>query len=237
MFWKKDKKSGSPAPASGTAGATVESPYLAARREWLERYGDYIQAAAQWRLAAVLALVLLLFSLGTNIFQLQQNKITPYIVEVDKLGAAAAVRPLREQGEVPHRLIQSEIAGVITRWRTVTADIDLQKKLVQRLAAYTGGSAKGTLREWFEANNPYERAQKVLVSVDILGMPLPVSKDSWRVTWLETVRNHGGVTLETIKYEATLSVLVVPPKDEASIIANPGGVLITGISFSKLLNQ
>jgi type IV secretion system protein VirB5 len=37
------------------------------------------------------------------------------------------------------------------------------------------GSAKGVLREWYEANNPYEIAKNKLVHVEIKGLPLPVS--------------------------------------------------------------
>lgn len=212
------------------------NPYLDARREWLERYGNYIRSAAHWRLVAVLALVVAGLSLAGNGWQMNQAKITPYIVEVDKLGQAAAVRPLEAGGEVPRRLIQSELVNIVTNWRTVTADLELQKKLVGKLAAYMGGAARGTLREWFEVNNPYKRAQEVLVSVDVTGMPLPVSSDSWRVSWRETTRNHAGNTLEVVRYEATLSVVLVPPKDETQILANPGGILVTSLSFGKLLN-
>lgn len=211
------------------------NPYLDARREWLERYGDYISSAAQWRIVAVLSLLAVVLSLGGNLWQMQQTKITPYIVEVDKLGVAVAVKPLQAGGEVPRRLIQAELAGIINNWRTVTADLELQKKLVSKLAAYMGGSARGTVQEWFETNNPYKRAQEMLVSVDVTGIPLPVSTDSWRVSWRETTRNHAGVTLDVTSYEATLSVIIVPPKDEAQIMANPGGVLVTSLSFGKIL--
>lgn len=213
-----------------------ESPFLNARQEWLERMGESVQQASTWRLMSFLALAGCLLSLGLNFVQMQQTKIIPYIVEVDKLGVAAAVRPLQEGGEIPRRLIQAEIVNVITHWRTVTADLELQKKMLSKLAAYIGGSAKGTLREWFEANNPYTRAEKVLVSVDVNAMPLPVSSDSWRVSWRETTRNHTGTTLDITAYEATLSVIIAPPKDEMQIMANPGGIIVTSISFGKQLN-
>ena len=212
------------------------NPYLNARTQWLERTGDIVQAASHWRLGCLLALLACLGSLAMNVVQMRQAKITPYIIEVDKLGVAAAVRPLQEGGEIPKRLIQAEIVNVITNWRTVTADLELQRKLLGKLGAYVGGSAKGTLREWFEANNPYARAQKILVSVDVNAMPLPVSSDSWRVSWRETTRNHTGTTLDITAFEATLSVIVTTPKDEAQIMANPGGIIITSISFGKQLN-
>lgn len=223
--------------ASETPPAKPPSAYVRARDEWLERYGDYIQSATQWRTAGVLSMLLCLLALAGNIYQLQQTKIIPYIVEVDKLGNAAATRSVQEGGEIPIRVIQAELVNVVTRWRTVTADIDLQKKMLSRLAAYIGGSAQGALAEWFTQNNPYKRAEKVLVSVDVAGMPLPVSKDSWRVAWKETVRSHTGATLEVTPYEATLSIIIVPPKDEAQIMANPAGIIVTSLSVGKILQN
>lgn len=228
MSWLKKKKT--------EKTSEGESPFLRAREEWLERMGVVAQQASTWRLVSFLAICGCLLSLTLNIVQIQQAKIIPYIVEVDKLGAASAVRPLQENGEVPRRLIQAEIVNVITNWRTVTADLELQKKMLGKLAAYIGGSAKGTLREWFEANNPYSRAEKLLVSVDVNAMPLPVSSNSWRVSWRETTRNHSGTTLDVTAYEATMSIAITAPKDEMQVMANPGGVIVTGISFGKQLN-
>lgn len=228
MSWLKKKKT--------EKTSEGESPFLRAREEWLERMGVVAQQASTWRLVSFLAICGCLLSLTLNIVQIQQAKIIPYIVEVDKLGAASAVRPLQENGEVPRRLIQAEIVNVITNWRTVTADLELQKKMLGKLAAYIGGSAKGTLREWFEANNPYSRAEKLLVSVDVNAMPLPVSSNSWRVSWRETTRNHSGTTLDVTAYEATMSIAITAPKDEMQVMANPSGVIVTGISFGKQLN-
>ena len=49
-------------------------------------------------------------------------------------------------------LIQAEIAACISNWRTVTADVELQQKMIERLSFFMAGSAKGVLREWYEAN-------------------------------------------------------------------------------------
>ena len=233
---KKTRKT-APPDENGAAAEKERafSPFLAAKQEWLERYGDYIRARDSWRLTALLALIIACASLAGNWHQHIQTKVTPYIVEVDKVGNISAVRALQPDGAVPRRVIQAEIVNIITNWRTVTADIELQKKLVSKLAAYIGGSARGTIQEWYQQNNPYQRAEKVLVSVEATGLPLPVSSDSWRISWIETTRNHTGATLDVIQYEATVSIVLVPPKTEAQIIANPGGILVTGLNFGKLL--
>src|SRR2546421_10039315 len=79
----------SPSPSEERWGNDL--PYLAARREWNERYGDYIARARNWRRAAFAALAVSgVLSVGT-VWQASQSKVVPYVVEVDKLGDAVPV--------------------------------------------------------------------------------------------------------------------------------------------------
>lgn len=232
LFKKKEKAD---APASAPKPSEGHNPYLNARQEWLERYGSYINRAAQWRMAAFIALMLLGGSIMGNVIQANQVKAIPYIIEVDKLGKAAVTARADQASAAPLRLVQAEIAACITDWRTVTADIELQKQMIQRLSFFVAGSAKGVLKEWFTANNPYEIAKSgKLVHVEIKSLPLPVSSTSYRVEWTETVRAHTGVALESHTYEATVSVQINPPTSEAVLLRNPGGVYITSLSASRV---
>jgi len=130
----------------------------------------------------------------------------------------------------------AEIAACIGNWRTVTADVELQQKMIERLSFFMAGSAKGVLREWYEVNNPYEIAKSgKLVHVEIKGLPLPVSSDSYRVEWVETVRSHAGILLDSHAYEATVTIQINPPTVDAVLLRNPGGVYITSLSAGKVV--
>ena len=223
-------KTDTPAPDRGN------SPYLNGREEWLERFGSYISRAAQWRMVAFFCLILTGISITGNVIQARQVKTVPYIIEVDNLGKSSVVARADAASATPQRLIQAEIAACISNWRTVTADVELQKKMIDRLSFFMAGSAKGVLRQWYEANNPYEIAKTgKLVHVEIKGLPLPVSSDSYRVEWVETVRSHAGVTLDTYTYEATVTVQINPPTVDAVLLRNPGGVYITALSAGKVV--
>lgn len=212
------------------------NPYLNGREEWLERYGSYISRAAQWRMVAFICLMLTGVSITGNVIQASQVKTIPYIIEVDKLGKSSVVARADRAGATPRRLIQEEIASCISDWRTVTADVELQQKMIERLSFFMAGSAKGVLREWYEANNPYEIAKSgKLVHVQIKGLPLPVSSDSYRVEWVETVRSHTGVLLDAHTYEATVTIQINPPTVDAVLLRNPGGVYITSLSAGKVV--
>lgn len=232
IFSKKDKSGNCPERENG------HSPYLDGRREWLERYGSYIARAAHWRMAAFASFLLLGGSIAGNIIQAGQVKAIPYIVEVDRLGKAAVTTRADQASAAPLRLVQADIASCITDWRTVTADIELQKQMIQRLSYFIAGSAKGVLKEWFARHNPYEIAKDGrLVHVEIKSLPLPVSQDSYRVEWTETVRSHTGATLESQDYEATVTVQINPPASEAVLLRNPGGVYITSLSASRIFRN
>lgn len=221
---------------SGSSSKNRENnPYLNARAEWLERYGSYISRARNWQLCAFVCLFITLASIIGNVVQASQYKIVPYVVEVDKLGRVQATGRAESVSSTPQRLIQAEITTFISNWRTVTPDLDLQRKMIDRLSHFMAGAAKGEIRQWFAANNPYERAKEgKIVQIEIKGLPLAVSKDSWRVEWRETTRNHTGAILEQVAYEATVTIAIEPPTDDATIIANPGGIYITAISASTV---
>lgn len=226
------KKNAAPKPAKDAG----KNPYFDGRQEWLERYGSYISRANQWRIFSLLATLALIISLSCNVMQSSQVKTVPYIIEVDRLGKIGAVARADSASATPRRLIQAEIANCVSSWRTVTADVELQQRMIDRLSFFMAGSAKGVMREWYETNNPYEIAKAgKLVHIEIKGLPLPVSPDSYRVEWTETVRSHAGIILDSNQYEATVTIQVQPPTQEAVILRNPGGIYLTAISAGKVI--
>ena len=225
------KTASAPAQAPGLGC----NPYLNGREEWLERYGSYISRAAHWRTAAFLCLIITAISITGNVIQARQVKTVPYIIEVDALGKLGAMVRAETASSTPRRLIQASVAACVADWRTVTADVELQRKMIERLSFFMAGSAKGVLREWYEANNPFEIAKNKLVHVEIKGLPLPVSPNTYRVEWVETVRSHAGATLDVHTYEATATVQIRPPTVDAVLLRNPGGVYITALSAGKVV--
>jgi type IV secretion system protein VirB5 len=237
MFFNKHKKKSS-CLGAGCQQPKVDNPYLNAREEWLERYGNYISRAAQWRMMAFICLGTAMLSTTGNILQIKQAKITPYIVELDQLGRTNNVSKIESGSAVPQKMIQSAVADAILNWRTVTADTDLQKKMVSRLSFFTTGAAKGLLKQWYADNNPYEIAKAgKLINVEVKGLPLPVSSESYRIEWSETIRSHTGTLLEQNFYEATAAIQIVPPATDEMILQNPGGIYIMALSAAKISGQ
>ena len=217
-------------------GASGGNPYLNAREEWMERYGNYISRATQWRRAAFLTLIIAALSLAGNVVQMTQTKIVRYFVAVDELGKTVAEKIQGHGGGTPEKVVQAAVAQAIVDWRTVTVDTELQKRMINRLTMHTAGATRGMLKQWYEKNSPYEVAKAGrLVHVEVKGIPLPVTKGSYRVEWNEIVRNLQGVELGRENFEAIATVELLPPVKEEILLANPGGVYITNLSTAKVI--
>ena len=88
--------------------------YLAARREWNERYGDYIAQANNWRLTAIAALAVAAVAVAGNVWQSAQSRVQPFVVEVDKLGDALAIQRADVASPIPE--LANSVSGWLRRW-------------------------------------------------------------------------------------------------------------------------
>ena len=212
------------------------NPYLDARREWNERYGDYIHQAQHWRMMAIVSgLVSLVCVIGIAYIG-GKSKIIPYIVEVDKTGDAVAVGRADRAYMVDARIIKAYLARFVVDWRSVTIDSVAQKSAVDRLYAMVprGSIAVGKMSEYFRANNPFAAAAKGTVATSVTNV-LPISEKTWQVEWQEVSRDSRGIVLSTVRMKASILVGVTPPTSEAQILLNPLGVYITDINWSQQL--
>jgi len=99
------------------------NPYVEARREWNDRYLDLVRARRWWQVAAVSELALVA-TLGGGLVALSlQHKTVPYVVEVDALGAAVAVKPADVAGRpTDERIVRYQLAAFIRGARAVMTD-------------------------------------------------------------------------------------------------------------------
>ena len=218
-------------PAAANAAA-LDSPYLSARREWNERYGDYIARARSWRWAAFAALaVSLVLAIGV-VWQAAQSKVVPYVVEVDKLGDAVAVARADRAAPADERVVKAQLAAWIVDVRSVSSDPLAQKSALSRSYAMTAATATIFLNDYYQQHSPFGQPRTVAVSVDAV---LPVSKQTYQLQWSEDARDLQGRDLATTHWLASVTVAFDPPTDERGILSNPLGLYITGISWTQRL--
>ena len=165
-----------------------------------------------------------------------QTRLVPYVVEVDKLGSAVAVRRADVAGQPDPRVIDAQLARWVTDMRSVYMDAAAERALVTEGYAMVNqrSPAYGVINEYMRANDPFERAKKETVSVEVQSV-LPISKDTWRLEWREDVRGRDGSLAKSQQYQATVTVSFDPPRDEATIRLNPSGLYVNSFSWSVRL--
>jgi len=212
------------------------NPYLNARREWNERYGSYIKAARQWKFTAWGALGLsLVLAIGLAV-SASQNKLVPYVVAVDKLGSAVAVKRADVPSRPDERVIKAQLARWILNMRSVYVDMAAARQSVYEAYAMINrrGPAYATANEYFKKNAPLLRAQSETVTVEIVSV-LPITENTWRVEWQEDTRRRDGVSFGTQQWQAAITTQITPPRDEATLLANPVGLYVESFNWSPRL--
>ena len=212
----------------------LESPYVAGRREWNERYGSYISRARTWQLVALAAIGLCAVLSLSLVKIASQSKVQPFVVEVDKLGEAVAVKPADMAGMPDQRIVRFQLANFITNARSVTPDPIVQKRWLDSIYAVSTSSAAAFLNDYYKKTDPFNTARTSMIAVDVQSA-LPLSKSTWQVQWTETRRGLNGQTEGITRWQAVLNIAVYPPTTQQQIVANPTGVVIDQINWTQQL--
>ena len=214
----------------------LTNPYLAARREWDERYGDLITRARNWRTLAVICAVTTLVATGGLMWLSAHSRIVPFVVLVDNLGRPLA-SGIAEQATVnDDRLKRASVLAWVGDLRLVTSDGVAQRKAIDHVYAQiaSGSQAQAFVSDFYRAIPPFKRAQIETVSIDVNSV-LPTSDRTFEVDWVETTRDLYGAVKATDRWKGSFSIALNPPTDERLARINPLGVYVTNVSLAKVL--
>jgi type IV secretory pathway TrbF-like protein len=214
----------------------LTNPYLAARREWDERYGDLITRARNWRTLAIICAVTTLVATGGLMWLSAHSRIVPFVVLVDNLGRPLA-SGIAEQATVnDDRLKRASILAWVGDFRLVTSDGMAQRKAIDHVYAQiaSGSQAQAFVSDFYRAIPPFKRAQIETVSIDVNSV-LPTSDRTFEVDWVETTRDLYGAVKGTDRWRGSFSIALNPPTDERLARINPLGVYVTNVSLAKVL--
>ena len=218
-----------------TKGAP-QSPYLAGRREWNERYGSYIAQARNWRLAAFGGLAVALISVSGLVWVAGQAKVVPYAVQLNSNSEVVRV----QRADVASRPNANQMRAALRNWvigaRTVYVDLRAEQALVDATYAMTlpDSPAYQNLATYHRESNPYTRAANETVEVEVKAV-VPVSDETWQVEWTETTKQRSGKVVDTKQWQGTFTVLISPPTNEAQIMVNPLGIYVRQFAWTTRL--
>lgn len=214
----------------------IHNPYLAARREWDERYGEFITRARNWRTVAIISAFASLLATGGIVWLSAKSHVVPFVVLIDSLGRPMA-SGLAEQTSVgDDRLRRAVLQDWLEGLRMVTTDGIAQRRAIDRVYAHiaSGTNAQAFISEFYRNDPPFKRAQTGSVSVEVKSV-LPISDRSFEVDWIETSRDLYGNVNSTDHWKGSFTVALNPPTEERQARINPLGLYVTAASWAKVL--
>lgn len=213
-------------------GRTPEpaTPYQRAGQLWDERIGSARVQARNWRLMALGGLALSSALAGGLIWLSSQSRVTPYVVEVDKLGEARSVAP----AATSYNPTDPQIAWVLGRFVSWVRGVSLDPVLMREhwLSAYDFVSDRGALalNEHARTNDPFDARGDRTVSVGISSV-VRASDKSFQVKWTERHYERGNL-VSTVRWTAILTVIVKTPRSADALRKNPLGLFVDAIDWS-----
>lgn len=214
------------------AAAAGDHPYLAARREWDERYGDAIARAYSWRLAAFASLAVAAIAVLGVVYIGAQPKTKPYVVALDKLGEPVAFARPAAGSAVAQRILQAQVASWVWNARTVLSDPAAEKTLLRKVYAMAGVDAAGFLNRYYAANPPFGDFS---VAVTITSV-LPTSENTWQVNWDEQ-RSENSQPQAVAHWKAEITTGIDPKLAESPrvLLDNPLGIFVRAIAWTPVV--
>ena len=207
------------------------TPYQKAAQVWDERIGSARVQARNWRLMAFGSLLLSGGLSAALVWQSTQGTITPYVVEVDRLGAAQAVTPATADFRPTDPQIAYHLSRFIENVRQIPADPIVLRQ--NWLHAYDFTTDKGALalNDYARVNDPFAKVGDTQISVEVSSV-IRASESSFRIAWIER-RYAGGQLAATERWTAILTIVLQQPRDAERLRKNPLGIYVNAINWSR----
>jgi type IV secretion system protein VirB5 len=221
---------------SNSANETIFNPYVAARREWDERYGEMITRAKNWRFIGTLSALTALVAVGGDVFLSAQSRVVPFVVAIDSLGRTVSAGPAEATTNADERLKKAVLFTWIEQVRLVTTDPFAQRKAIDRVYDHLakGSEAQSFITAFYRADPPQQRSHTQTVSIEVRSI-LPNSSRTYEIEWIETAHDLNGGILSTDHWKGSFTIALNPPAEERLIRVNPLGIYVTDASWTKVL--
>ena len=212
-----------------------ETPYQKAAQVWDERIGSARVQARNWRYMAFGSLILSAGFAAALVFQSARGTVVPWVVQVDNLGQAQAVQPASADFRPTDPQVAWHLARFIEQIRSIPADPIIVRQNWLRAYEWTTDRGAAALNDHARANDPFTKVGKQQIAVEVSSV-IRASPDSFRVAWTERHFENGQISA-TERWTAILTIVIQPPSDAERLKANPLGIYINAINWSREMSQ
>ncbi|MEN2990964.1 conjugal transfer protein TrbF [Tistrella sp. BH-R2-4] len=212
-----------------------ETPYQRAAQVWDDRIGSARVQARNWRLMAFGCLILSGVFATALVWQSTTGSVVPWVVEVDNLGEAHAVGPAAADFEPSDPQIAFHLARFIEQVRAIPADAIIVRQNWLRAYEFTTDRGALALNDYARANDPFTKVVRQQIAVEVSSV-IRASPNSFRVAWTERHYENGQLSA-TERWTAILTIVIQPPRDAERLRANPLGIYVNAINWSREMGQ
>ncbi|QLH16135.1 conjugal transfer protein TrbF [Paracoccus pantotrophus] len=212
-----------------------ETPYHKAAQVWDERIGSARVQAKNWRLMAFGSLILSAGFAAALVWQSARGTIAPWVVQVDDLGQAQTVAPAVADYRPSDPQIAFHLGRFIEQVRAIPADPIIVRQNWLRAYDWTTDRGAAALNDHARENDPFAKLGRAQIAVEVSSV-IRASPDSFRVAWTEKHYESGQLGA-TERWTAILTIVIRTPRDAATLRANPLGIYVNAISWSREMGQ
>lgn len=210
-----------------------ETPFQRAGQLWDERIGSARVQARAWRIMGFGSLGLTCAVTTGFVWLAAQSRVVPYVVEVDRLGAARAV----SEADRGYKPTDPQIAWALSKYIAHVRGVSLDPVVMRAdwLEAYDFSTERGgrALSEYARASGALTRIGERTLSVQVTSV-VRASEASFQVKWTERAFERGNAT-GTSRWTAILTLVERPPRDAETLRRNPLGIYVDAIDWSQEL--
>lgn len=226
MIFRRNRACYGPAPVT-------ETPYRKAGQVWDDRIGSARVQARNWRLVALGLLVLNSATTAALIWRSLQSTVTPYVVEVEEGGGVRAVAPALERYTPGDAQTAHHLAGFITHVRSLPADPVIVRQNWLKAYDFVTDRASVTLSEYARENNPFADIGRRSRMVDVVSVVrVSGSGSTFQARWIEKTYENGALS-GVRAFTGLFTLIHEPPRDAATLRANPLGLYINSLNWSE----
>ncbi|UKK94673.1 conjugal transfer protein TrbF [Brucella pseudogrignonensis] len=212
-----------------------ETPYQRAGQAWDERIGSARVQAKNWRIIAFGSLILSAGFASALVWQSTRGTVVPWVVQVDNLGQSQAVAPAVADYRPTDPQIAFHLGRFIEQTRSIPSDAIIVRQNWLRAYEFTTDRGATTLNDYARANDPFTKVGRQQIAVEVSSV-IRASNDSFRVAWTERHYENGQLST-TERWTAILTIVIQTPRDAERLRANPLGIYVNAISWSREMSQ
>ncbi|MET3791078.1 conjugal transfer protein TrbF [Aquamicrobium terrae] len=218
-------------------GKTPEpvTPYQKAAQIWDERIGSARVQARNWRYMAFSCLILSAGFASALVWQSARGTVVPWVVEIDRHGETRTIEPTVADYRPTDPQVAWHLARFIEQVRGLPSDPIVLRQAWLRAYEFTTDRGAVALNEYARSNDPFTRVGREQVSVEVSSV-IRASPDSFRVAWTEQHYQNGQLS-RTERWSAILTIVIQQPRTAERLRANPLGIYVNAISWSREMSQ